>query len=58
VAIKDEKLKKVESYYFVQKKGTEMGVPSKANIGKLDNPAWLTTNHPAVTELGVSGGND
>ena len=30
-----------------------MRVPSKANIGKLDNPARLKTNHQAVTELGV-----
>jgi len=30
-----------------------MSVPSKANIGKLDNPARLTINHQAVTEPGV-----
>jgi len=35
-----------------------MSVPSKANIDKLDNPARLTTNHQAVTEPGVSGGNE
>jgi len=35
-----------------------MSVPSKANIGKLDNPARLMINHPAVTEPGVSGGNE
>ena len=30
-----------------------MGVPSKANIDKLDNPARLKTNHQAVTEPSV-----
>ena len=30
-----------------------MGVPSNANIDKLDNPARLKTNHQAVTEPGV-----
>jgi hypothetical protein len=29
------------------------GVPSKANIGKLDNPARLKINHQAVTEPSV-----
>ena len=30
-----------------------MGVPSKANIDKLDNPARLKINHQAGTEPGV-----
>ena len=30
-----------------------MSVPSKANVGKLDNPARLKINHQAGTELGV-----
>ena len=30
-----------------------MCVPSKANIGKLDNPARLKINHQAETEPGV-----
>ena len=30
-----------------------MGVPSKANIGKPDNPARLETNHQVGTELSV-----
>jgi hypothetical protein len=30
-----------------------MSVPSKANIGKLDNPARLKANHQVGTELSV-----
>ena len=30
-----------------------MSVPSKANIGKLDNPAQLKTNHQTETKLSV-----
>jgi len=33
--------------------GVTMSVPSKANIGKLDNPARLKINHQAVTAPGV-----
>ena len=28
-----------------------MGAPSEADVDKLDNPAWLKTNHQAGTEL-------
>lgn len=31
-----------------------MSVPSKANVGKPDNPARSKINHQAGTELGVS----
>ena len=30
-----------------------MSVPSKANVGKLDNPARLKINHQAGTEPGA-----
>jgi hypothetical protein len=30
-----------------------MSVPSKANVNKLDNPAWSKANHQARTELCV-----
>jgi len=30
-----------------------MGAPSKADVSKLDNPAWLKANNQARTELCV-----
>ncbi len=38
---------------WMHKKELTMSVPSKANIGKLDNPARLKINHQAVTAPGV-----
>jgi Zn-dependent peptidase ImmA (M78 family) len=38
---------------FIKEKWNKAGVPSKANIGKLDNPARPKTNHQAGTEPSV-----
>ena len=35
-----------------------MSAPSKANVGKLDNPARVTANHRHGTEPCVWGGNE
>ena len=35
-----------------------MGVPSEADVSKLDNPAWPKPNQQARTELCAYGGNE
>ncbi len=37
----------------VQKKGQIMSSAKKADVSKLDNPAWSKANHQARTELCV-----
>ena len=43
----------VKKHSNISQEDYNMCVPSKANIGKLDNPARLKTNNQAVTEPGV-----
>jgi hypothetical protein len=44
----------LDCYNYIIIKELNMSVPSKANIGKPDNPARLKINHQAGTEPVVS----